>query len=419
MPFIGPYFLYNRIIEQIGRKPVVGINGVTVLLAAFFLIPLAAGAVRGLSRRKVLDSMSSLLDNVELLAGFLLSVYITKNIFFENNSGVFAQIYKLIPDWLKNFLYGRDVLTYILIVPIILLFVLLVLRIFTTPLYRHVIGPLSDVIYRKTCEMGRFVRSLTGALWQLPRAIFGVLVCSLILNFSGYYFYMPNTAKWMNESRLYQLIYQNALHPILNSNIAKQIPVIVNDSFRSLTGGTQQKGGTLVEEIGKRFIGDAVIIEYFNGVTIDEAIKSTPEIDSTAVKIAGDEQSDTKKAYLIYNWVAKNIKYDFEKAENIVNNTWRYKSGSIEAFNTRKGICFDYSCLYISMCRAVGLKVRLITGLGYSGVAWGDHAWNQVWSEEEQRWINLDTTFGSSGKNYFDKPDFFVDHRDGQVQGEW
>lgn len=396
-----------------------GINGVTVLLAAFFLIPLAAGAVRGLSRRKVLDSMSSLLDNVELLAGFLLSVYITKNIFFENNSGVFAQIYKLIPDWLKNFLYGRDVLTYILIVPIILLFVLLVLRIFTTPLYRHVIGPLSDVIYRKTCEMGRFVRSLTGALWQLPRAIFGVLVCSLILNFSGYYFYMPNTAKWMNESRLYQLIYQNALHPILNSNIAKQIPVIVNDSFRSLTGGTQQKGGTLVEEIGKRFIGDAVIIEYFNGVTIDEAIKSTPEIDSTAVKIAGDEQSDTKKAYLIYNWVAKNIKYDFEKAENIVNNTWRYKSGSIEAFNTRKGICFDYSCLYISMCRAVGLKVRLITGLGYSGVAWGDHAWNQVWSEEEQRWINLDTTFGSSGKNYFDKPDFFVDHRDGQVQGEW
>ncbi|HHV97998.1 MAG TPA: transglutaminase domain-containing protein [Clostridiaceae bacterium] len=396
-----------------------GFNAVTVLLAAVFLIPLAAGAARGPSRRKMLDSMGSLLDNVELLAGFLLSVYLTKKIFFENNSGVFALIYKWIPGRLKDFLYGRDVLTYILIVPIILLFVLLILRIFTTPFYRHVIEPLSEAIYRKTCEAGRFIRSLTGALWQLPKAILGVLVCTLILNFSGYYFYMPKMAKWMSESGLYQLIYQNALHPILNSNIAKQIPVIVNDSFRNLTGGADQNGETIVEQIGKRIIGDAVIIEYFNGVTIDEAIKSTPEIDRTAAEIVGDEESDTKKAYLIYKWVSKNIEYDFEKAENIVYNTWKYKSGSIEAFNTRKGICFDYSCLYISMCRAVGLKVRLITGLGYSGTSWGDHAWNQVWSEEEQRWINLDTTFGSSGKNYFDKPDFFVDHRDGQIQGEW
>ena len=394
-------------------------NAVTVLLAAVFLIPIAAGAARGPSRRKMLYSMGSLLDNVELLAGFLLSVYITKKIFFENNSGVFAQIYKWIPGWIKDFLYGRDVLTYIFIVPIILLLVLLILRIFTTPFYRYVIAPISEMIYRKTCKMGRFMGSMTAALWQLPKAILAVLLCTLILNFSGYYFYMPKIAQWKSESELYQLIYQNAVHPILNSNIAKQIPVIVNDSFRNLTGSTHQKGGTLVEQIGKRIIGDTVVIEYFNGVTLDEAIKSTPEIDATALKITAGEENDTKKAYLIYKWISKNIEYDFEKAENIVKNTWRYKSGSIEAFSTKKGICFDYSCLYISMCQAVGLKVRLITGLGYSGTSWGDHAWNQVWSKEEQRWINLDATFGSSGKNYFDKPDFFVDHRDGQVQGEW
>ncbi|HBQ86719.1 MAG TPA: transglutaminase, partial [Syntrophomonas sp.] len=87
-------------------------------------------------------------------------------------------------------------------------------------------------------------------------------------------------------------------------------------------------------------------------------------------------------------------------------------------FNTRKGICFDYSCLYISMCRAAGLKVRLITGVAYSGTAWGDHAWNQVYSTEEGRWINVDTTFGSNGY-YFDKPDFIADHRYPVVQGEW
>jgi transglutaminase/protease-like cytokinesis protein 3 len=49
---------------------------------------------------------------------------------------------------------------------------------------------------------------------------------------------------------------------------------------------------------------------------------------------------------------------------------------------------------------------------------WGDHAWNQVYSNYEGRWINVDATFGSNG-SYFDKPDFNVDHRYAQVQGEW
>jgi transglutaminase-like putative cysteine protease len=71
------------------------------------------------------------------------------------------------------------------------------------------------------------------------------------------------------------------------------------------------------------------------------------------------------------------------------------------------------------MCRAVGVKVRFITGLGYSGVEWGDHAWNQVYDPAENRWINVDTTFGNSGKNYFDHAGFRADHQDGVIQGQW
>jgi transglutaminase-like putative cysteine protease len=93
-------------------------------------------------------------------------------------------------------------------------------------------------------------------------------------------------------------------------------------------------------------------------------------------------------------------------------------SGAVEAFNTRTGVCFDYASLYTAMCRAVGLKVRLLTGLGYDGLSWGDHAWNQVYIPEEDRWVNVDATFGTI-TNYFDKPDFHADHRDATVQGEW
>jgi transglutaminase/protease-like cytokinesis protein 3 len=229
----------------------------------------------------------------------------------------------------------------------------------------------------------------------------------------------------MNESEAYQVLYKGAVAPVLNSNIAKKIPVLVNDSFgKSMIriptdgdpgGSSGQTGSQTGNQLKK---GNTQVITYFNGVTLDEAIKSNPQIDETARNIVGNETNSNKKAALIYKWVSRNVEYDYQKAAMISKDSTGISSGSIIAFNTRKGICFDYSSLYISMCRAVGLKVRLITGLGYSGIAWGDHAWNQVYSAEEGRWINVDTTFGSNG-NYFDKPDFNVDHRWAEFQGEW
>jgi hypothetical protein len=71
------------------------------------------------------------------------------------------------------------------------------------------------------------------------------------------------------------------------------------------------------------------------------------------------------------------------------------------------------------MCRAVHVKVRFITGLGFTGTEWGDHAWNQAYDSKEDVWLNVDTTFGSSGLNYFDRPYFYADHKDGVVQSEW
>ena len=49
----------------------------------------------------------------------------------------------------------------------------------------------------------------------------------------------------------------------------------------------------------------------------------------------------------------------------IVSSPSAVTSGSQVAFAERKGVCFDYATLYVSMCRAVGLKVRLVTGMGY------------------------------------------------------
>ncbi len=397
------------------------VNYLTLILIGVFVLPIIIGAFEDFSQARIRRSLLSLFDGLEFLIGLFLAINLTRKIFFENTEGVYQQVYSLIPEGIRTFLYGQDVIVYIIVVPILLFLLRIIFSVFTVPLYKAFIDHMANGLYKLLSSMGTVMRSIAGGLSQVPRAAFLVFLLGIMLNFYGYYFPSPLLSRLMNESEAYQVLYKEAVAPALNSNIAKKIPVLVNDSFgKSMVRiPTEGDPGGYSDQTGSQYKKDNTrVITYFNGVTLDEAIKSNSQIDETARNIVGNETNSKKKAALIYKWVSRNLEYDYQKAAMISKDSKGISSGSIIAFNTRKGICFDYSSLYISMCRAVGLKVRLITGLGYSGISWGDHAWNQVYSAEEGRWINVDTTFGSNG-NYFDKPDFNVDHRWAEVQGEW
>jgi transglutaminase-like putative cysteine protease len=124
-------------------------------------------------------------------------------------------------------------------------------------------------------------------------------------------------------------------------------------------------------------------------------------------------------AKILYYWVACNISYDHAKAEQIETDAFATDSGAVPAFSEKTGVCFDKACLYVAMCRAVGVKVRLITGHAYNGSDWLDHSWNQIYDDRDSQWVNVDPTFGSRNSSYFDKDDFFSDHADSEIQGEW
>jgi transglutaminase-like putative cysteine protease len=121
----------------------------------------------------------------------------------------------------------------------------------------------------------------------------------------------------------------------------------------------------------------------------------------------------------LYRWVCANISYDHAKAESLKTDVFAMPSGAVAAFSGMTGVCFDKACLYVAMCRAVGVRVRLITGEGFNGREWIDHSWNQIYSDRDRRWVNVDPTFGDGDKSYFDRPNFDRDHRDGEIQGEW
>lgn len=168
----------------------------------------------------------------------------------------------------------------------------------------------------------------------------------------------------------------------------------------------------------KDVISSGNVLIYYNGVTLEEGIKSSVEINNKARELVSSSSSDIDKAKNIYSWIGLNIKYDFEKAEKALSSEDTGKSGAIVAWETRNGICFDYACLYVAMAREVGLKVRLVTGDAYDGKQFGPHAWNEVYISEEDRWINVDPTFYLAG-NYFDNYDFYDDHIKDNIAGEW
>ncbi|HWQ75488.1 MAG TPA: transglutaminase-like domain-containing protein [Syntrophomonas sp.] len=383
------------------------LNAFDVILAAVFVLPILRGALNRFSRERISYAVWSLLDGLAFIVALGLAVYLTRGIFFNNEAGLFKQIYEYIPAELRTVLFGRDVLVYLLAVPIMFWLLRSLLGLIIDPLYKHILEPLGNRLFLLLTSSGAVLRHTIGALAQLPKAGVWVLVGALLLNFYAYYFPNPLLAQQMNGSEVYQFIKIKAVQPLLNADLTKKLPVLVNDYFRPSTVEPPPQASS-----------NGRVITYFNGVTLDEAVKSNADIDATARSIIGEENNPRQQAYLLYRWISRNITYDYDKAAQLSQNPDGMESGAIVAFNSRTGVCFDYASLYVAMCRAAGLQVRLVTGLGYSGLVWGDHAWNQVYIPEENQWINVDCTFGVQG-DYFDNTDFDSTHQYAQVQGEW
>ncbi|BAK81470.1 transglutaminase-like domain-containing protein [Candidatus Arthromitus sp. SFB-rat-Yit] len=147
----------------------------------------------------------------------------------------------------------------------------------------------------------------------------------------------------------------------------------------------------------------------YNGVTIDEATKSTDEIVEFAIQSTKGLSTSYDKAKKLYDDVVNMLEYDEKKSNDILNEDFSNLSGAISAFESKRGICFDYASLYSVLAESIQLPTRIVVGKGYDGNSWINHAWNEVYIEESNVWIKVDTTFGETG-NYFDINNFEQDH---------
>ncbi|GFZ76873.1 transglutaminase domain protein [Paenibacillus marchantiophytorum] len=191
---------------------------------------------------------------------------------------------------------------------------------------------------------------------------------------------------YIESSQMYQKGAKEVIAPFTGDFITEKVPVFTRAVEDEFTNILQRKYEVL----------DA---------------KIPGNIADAAKEVTASGTTDEEKAKLLYSWVGSRVKYDWDKVKLYEEKRiWKEQTPE-DTFNTREGVCIDYSRLYAQMARSIGLDVKVVTGLGYDGQgSYGPHAWNEVYLKETNRWVPLDSTWVASGGNWFNPPNFDQTH---------
>jgi hypothetical protein len=387
----------------------VNINPISALLMIAFVYPVLRGFIRAFSSDNLKSDLYGVEGDISFMVSAIFGIYLLKRIFLQPDEGLFGFIYDLFPRQLVISISTNPYLLYLLVLPAIVYILFKTCRVILMLFNYLAFYPLIEVIEVLVKNRSKFFKRIIGALAEIPKSICYVLIITLVINLLSQLNFDEKINSHVESSKSFKYLSKEVIIPVTNSKLARQLPSILNNSFKM----------QVVEsaDVINNASNTRTII-YYNGVTLEEGIKSNGDIDKFARELTANDLNDKAKAKSIYTWIGQNLTYDHDKAAMVLNNNFDIRSGAISAFEERKGICFDYACLYVAMCRAVGLNVRLITGDGFNGVSWVSHAWNQVYISEEAKWINVDATFYNGG-NYFNSRRFDLDHRNDKIAGEW
>ncbi len=134
--------------------------------------------------------------------------------------------------------------------------------------------------------------------------------------------------------------------------------------------------------------------------------------DTEAVKkgsaLAEDTYDELGVVENVYDYVTKNVSYDYDKAAAISEGRLTdYIPNVDETLASGKGICFDYASLMVAMLRTQRIPTKLI--FGYAGENY--HAWINVYVEDigwvngvirfdGETWVRMDPTFAAASSGF-------------------
>ncbi len=143
-------------------------------------------------------------------------------------------------------------------------------------------------------------------------------------------------------------------------------------------------------------------------LSMSELRMNTQEVSAIkqkAKEITKNASNDYEKAFLIYQWICKNISYDNDSLTNLDNLDIDTQK-PYAVLTNEKAICQGYSELTQAMLRSIGIPCIFVRGTGGSDI-WDtptsiriSHSWNYAYVNDGNgyRWVSLDTTFGAGYK---------------------
>lgn len=131
-----------------------------------------------------------------------------------------------------------------------------------------------------------------------------------------------------------------------------------------------------------------------------EHILINEEIRNKAKEITSKAENDLERVALIAIWVNEVMEYDI--------NHVGINSDSITVYNNRRGVCVEYTNLFLAMVRALEIPGRAVTGYVYSPVyGWQLHSWGEVYLD---KWVGVDPTWLEVGTIDATHIPLFFDH---------
>lgn len=129
-------------------------------------------------------------------------------------------------------------------------------------------------------------------------------------------------------------------------------------------------------------------IVYLNSIKLVN-FNDDMEVVKKAKEITKNLKTDNEKIDAIYQYVINQYTYDYNKKNLPVT----YVPDLNRVFESKKGICYDYSSTVAAMLRSIGIPTKLV--MGSSDYVNEYHAWNEVYDRDANVWRVIDSTKGS------------------------
>ncbi len=239
------------------------------------------------------------------------------------------------------------------------------------------------------------------------------LVCSFSLCFSQEFEYTEGTQEQLTMVKISNSVYSTASK--LDANLTFYPLNDYRQSSYTLTEGKTSSSGILfhfnyggeldfsidsnvstklfvsplettsLDDLKAQVSVDKYLIAYTKSSTYADS--SNPIIENKANQLARSNDS-IETLYVLAEYVKNSMTYDLSSSD--------LKKAS-EIIVEKKGVCAQYTILFIALARSIGIPARYVSGIAYTTRtdSFEEHAWAEVYLNGA--WVPFDVTFGQYG----------------------